>query len=695
MNYSVNAHALKKAMDFINREIEETCLLLRRWKALEQEKSGLQARRQQVQHLIGQVFSYGGEKIALNKQPTKNQQRLEKEIAECRRKAANLGVARDAYLETAAFLEKWEKTIVNPDKTGILFSKKSPQSLAPELMARKDSNMKGLLGLKTLLLKSFLRGADETVIEQALIAAQDYTEQLQSAKKPIAAEYLEVVSYLCLRDILNKLQNGGRFEENDKQRMLKTFRDLPKQTSVYQVLSVYRGVAGTGFLEKEELLLLGYFDECISKPLPDQMWYAKAWLTCFNKALQSQDYNSLMQRFILDGFPNFFDSYMKNEKTSLREVLNTCLNNVDQYGQNSQHALLRFEEYGSIFQKKVTEQVEKDDYTRLVIDTLYGLEEAGKLPRVKKMKKRSGGDAIQEVALCCVAQIRENPMEQILNPVFWDVSRIEKIAGELYWKQMAPVRKEKRSRIAAFCVMAPLGVWMGTGDGAFYAAVLLLIILICASPGSGRKDRALLVSFALSVIASETIGMRSYSQILNFVLKKEISGGQMVFLVVLFLVLPLFLYFYALIQGKKEFGKGKEDRYPVIIYLMTVLGLWMGSSIPGFLSGLPLLFVFYALPESEGSLERVRRFLVCNNSYLVTTLIGYIERGYLGWLPFGKFGTPTYQIHAKGTALAEKYGAVGYLGIMLLFVCAEVVPVVAFGVGLFTGGNTRRYGKRL
>lgn len=501
----MNVPELKKAVDFIDREIGERCAVIGRLLKSEKEKRALEARRKQVRYRLETMFSYGGEKINVKDPVRPQMQRVEAELAECREKTADLEGDFEAYLQTADFLKQWAGYILNPNDTRVLFSEEDPHKLCKKLMQWDDPHADRALLAKALFLKASLRGCSPQIVRRASEVLQEYGRRVKKEGKKGDAAYQEAIACLCLRDILYRIREGDDFEEKDRRRMGEALQGVSEKTGVYPVLGWYQSILRTGFLGREELQLLGCFYELYPRQQPGETWYLGMWLTCFKKALQNRAYNDLMKKFLIDGFPAFFACYRMNERKSLQEAFSACLN------AGGGQARERFEEYRPLFDETVGKTLEDSAYLNLAADTIEKLWQEGKLPSVKKLDMNydwDGRDALQELTARCVAKVKADPMNQILYPAFWSLAWIEEKARAMYLVQSAPARKERWGRIAMIGLLAPLGVWMGMSGYYYFWGICglcwIVVVLPLLRPRFGliRKDQALLVCYALCALTA-------------------------------------------------------------------------------------------------------------------------------------------------------------------------------------------------
>lgn len=272
----------------------------------------------------------------------------------------------------------------------------------------------------------------------------------------------------------------------------------------------------------------------------------------------------------------------------------------------SQQVRERFEEYRNVFEERVTQWLADEAYTQRVRDRLHSLEEKGKLPSLKKLdksyKQGDGKNALQEITLKCVAEVRENRMDRTLNPEFWDASCIEEKAKKMYRLKSAPARQEKWNQLAVLCVMAFLGL---AGPNNIGECLLFLAALILVSPDSGRKDRALLVGYALFTISYYLMVGKEFWQIFDI---------RDLFVSLLIFVGPVILWFLVR-WATLELEYGQRDIYPVVMTLMLPVGIWMGVDKLGYWSGLAVLAVSLCLLGRPS--ERWRRLFLCDCAYLI------------------------------------------------------------------------------
>lgn len=167
------------------------------------------------------------------------------------------------------------------------------------------------------------------------------------------------------------------------------------------------------------------------------------------------------------------------------------------------------QEYLSCFDGEVRSYLEENSYLQEATKALLKQSAAGALPSVRKLNMHfvweNGRDAWQELAVRCIAEIKESWTEKNLNPAFWDPGRINEIAGEMcteQWKAGGDERRKNRYEKSMLLVMPLLGIWMGTGKIGCYIGCVLLACVVWGGIISEKTKRNLLMCYALYLVTA-------------------------------------------------------------------------------------------------------------------------------------------------------------------------------------------------
>lgn len=520
MSYSISRDRLGKSIDFVDRDIEYRCAVVRELLVCEEEKQALEMRRVQIDRQVDLLFGFGGEQIEKRETLQEKMRQLEEKAESCRAEIPDFEGEYSAYLAAADFLKRQAEIILNPTDDTVLMSVEEPRKLCPELVKWNDEKVDQAFRVKALLLQTFLRGCGPGVERLALAAITEYLElvDLSCYTDKEKNAFLAVIPYLILKEILYKISAGrGKFEKEDRQRMEEALGRVALSRSAYPILLSYQNIFQAGFMEREELLLLGDFYEYFSEKECNGAAYVQAWQVCFKKALHNRSYHPFMRDFLKEGFGKFLRFFDAGGKRCLGDVLGREVIEKRQReggeGENGQRKPGQgteiLQEYLSCFDGEVRSYLEENSYLQEATKALLKQSAAGALPSVRKLNMHfvweNGRDAWQELAVRCIAEIKESWTEKNLNPVFWDPGRINEIAGEMCTEQRkagGDERRKNRYEKSMLLVMPLLGIWMGTGKIGCYIGCVLLACVVWGGIISEKTKRNLLMCYALYLVTA-------------------------------------------------------------------------------------------------------------------------------------------------------------------------------------------------
>lgn len=565
MSYCIYKDRLRKSIDFTDRDIEYRWAAVRELLACEKEKEALETRRAQIDRQVEMLFAFGGEQIEKRDPLQEKMRQLEEKAESCRAKIPDFEGEYSAYPDTAAFLKRQAEIILNPTDDTVLMSVEEPRKLCPELTEWKDEKADQSLRTKALLLQTFLRGCPQKVERRALAAVTKYLQlvDLSCYADDEKMAFLAVIPYLMLKEILHKIGSGrGSFEEEDRQRMDKALGRVLLSRSAYPILYSYQNISQAGFLEREELLMLGDFYEYFSEREFHGAAYAQVWQVCFEKALHNRNYHHLMGDFLRAGFGKFLRFYDMGGKKRLGDVLvreqkgqkkgTEAQDGQRKWGEPGQEREI-LQEYMSCFDGEIRSYLEENAYLQEATKALLKQSEAGVLPAVRKLNMNfsweNGRDAWQELSVRCTAKIRENWMEENLNPAFWDPRRINGIAEEMCGEQSGAGgderRKNRREKIMLL-VMPALGILMGTGKIGCYTGCVLLACLVWGGIVSEKTKRNLLLCYALYLVtAAGGYAMGHETTLFYFIWawsRRTVGLVKKILILLTAIIIPMLLY---------------------------------------------------------------------------------------------------------------------------------------------------------
>ena len=126
MSYSISRDRLGKSIDFVDRDIEYRCAVVRELLVCEEEKQALEMRRAQIDRQVDLLFGFGGEQIEKRETLQEKMRQLEEKAESCRAEIPDFEGEYSAYLAAADFLKRQAEIILNPTDDTVLMSVVAP-----------------------------------------------------------------------------------------------------------------------------------------------------------------------------------------------------------------------------------------------------------------------------------------------------------------------------------------------------------------------------------------------------------------------------------------------------------------------------------------------------------------------------------------------------------------------------------------